>query len=431
VRILAPVGKPTGRRWAQQLIAGLAIGLGILGLTISIALPLLIPVFQFPHPTGPYAIGTLTYHWVDADRTEVFSANPNDHRELMVQIWYPAKGDSTSRRAPYVQDANALAPALARLFHFPNFTFAYWKYITTHAIPSAPVATGEPSYPVLIFLEGFNGFRQMNTYQVEELVSHGYIVAAIDQPYAAAAVVFPDGRQVVGWDRAHLAPLVTQSISPVEHAPMLNGRALKDGIVPYLAQDVIFTLNRLDALDQADPNGILTGRLDLQRSGIFGVSLGGIVGAEACRLDPRLRGFVVEDSPMPADVVQDGLRQPTMWISRDAKTMQLEGWSQTDPGAGIDISQSTMREVFASLPGDGYLVLVPGMFHLNLTDLPYLSPLTSWLGMTGPIDAQRAHNIINAYSLAFFDRYLKGQPEELLDGPAEQYPDVLFERRQP
>ena len=26
----------------------------------------------------------------------------------------------------------------------------------------------------------------MNTFQVEELVSHGYIVAAIDQPYAAA-----------------------------------------------------------------------------------------------------------------------------------------------------------------------------------------------------------------------------------------------------
>ena len=38
----------------------------------------------------------------------------------------------------------------------------------------------------------------MTTYPVEELVSHGYIVAAIDQPGAAAAVVFPDGRQVSG-----------------------------------------------------------------------------------------------------------------------------------------------------------------------------------------------------------------------------------------
>src|SRR3712207_8946700 len=27
--------------------------------------------FRFPHPSGPYEIGTLTYHWVDADRPEV------------------------------------------------------------------------------------------------------------------------------------------------------------------------------------------------------------------------------------------------------------------------------------------------------------------------------------------------------------------------
>jgi hypothetical protein len=88
-----------------------------------------------------------------------------------------------------------------------------------------------------------------------------------------------------------------------------------------------------------------------------------------------------------------------------------------------------MRAVFESLPGDGYLVLVSGMFHLNLTDISYWSPLMSWLGLTGPIDAERAHNIINAHSLAFFDRHLKGLPTTLLDSPAEQYPEVLFETR--
>lgn len=69
-----------------------------------------------------------------------------------------------------------------------------------------------------------------------------------------------------------------------------------------------------------------------------------------------------------------------------------------------------------------YFVRVPGMFHLNLLDLPLLSPLTSWLGITGAIDGQRAHNIINAFSRAFFDRRLKSLPAVLLDDPAEQYP---------
>jgi hypothetical protein len=53
------------------------------------------------------------------------------------------------------------------------------------------------------------------------------------------------------------------------------------------------------------------------------------------------------------------------------------------------------------------------------------------IGFNGPIGAERAHEIINAYALAFFDRHLKGRPAALLDGPAEEYPDVIFETRRP
>jgi hypothetical protein len=69
------------------------------------------------------------------------------------------------------------------------------------------------------------------------------------------------------------------------------------------------------------------------------------------------------------------------------------------------------------------------MFHSNLTDIPYMSPLLPWLGVTGPIRGDYAHRIINAYSLAFFDRYLNGRPAMLLDEPAGQYPEVEFESR--
>ena len=63
-------------------------------------------------------------------------------------------------------------------------------------------------------MEGLSGFRQMNTFQVEELVSHGYIVAAIDQPYAAASVVFPDGHQVAGLSKDQMQRLIQQSVEP-------------------------------------------------------------------------------------------------------------------------------------------------------------------------------------------------------------------------
>ena len=60
---------------------------------------MLVPIFHFPKPTGSYAIGTVTYHWVDLSRPELFTTDPNDHRELMAQVWYPAKNEPR-RRVP-------------------------------------------------------------------------------------------------------------------------------------------------------------------------------------------------------------------------------------------------------------------------------------------------------------------------------------------
>jgi hypothetical protein len=100
------------------------------------------------------------------------------------------------------------------------------------------------------------------------------------------------------------------------------------------------------------------------------------------------------------------------------------GWAEPV----IHETLTTMRAVYERLPGDGYYVQVPGVFHADMTDVPLWLPAASRFG---PIGVQRAHQIVNAHSLAFFDRHLKGRPAALLDGPAEQYPEVLFEARRP
>ena len=413
---------------------GCAISLAVLGLLLSAALPIALPVFSFSRPNGPYAIGTLTYHWTDVSRREVFSPDKNEHRELMVQVWYPAR-QGFSSDAPYLPDAGAVTTAPERLHHFPDAALQYLKYMTTNAAESAPVADDQPAYPVLIYLEGLTGYRQLSTFQVESLVSHGYIVVGIDQPGVAASVVFPDGHQITITPELfpQIQSLINQSLSPAERAPQLFGQTFKDGIIPYLAQDVSFTLDQLAVLNTRDPQGILTGKLDLAQIGMFGVSLGGMVGAEACRLDPRIKACSVMDVAMTADVIQKGLRQPCMWITRPADTMRLErqkdeGW----PEQAIEQTQTTMRAVYISLPGDGYFVQVPGMFHIDLTDLDLLSPLFPIPGIIGgPIGNQRAHETINAYSLPFFDKHLKGEPEALLAGPSAQYPEVIFAKRGP
>jgi predicted dienelactone hydrolase len=226
-------------------------------------------------------------------------------------------------------------------------------------------------------------------------------------------VVFPDGRAVAydeRWDPPH--------------------SAFMDAHIPDVARDVSLTLNGLGLIDRRDSGHPLGGRLDLDRVGIVGHSFGAVVGAEACRLESRLRVALLEEAFVPADVLRDGLRQPVMFLTRDAESMRLErrtagGWPESDIRETLD----TMGAAYARLAGRGYFVEVTGAFHLDMTDAALLAPLVPWPGLEGPIGAERAHEIVNAYSVAFFDRELRGRPAPLLDGRTHRFPEVRFSSR--
>lgn len=373
-------------------------------------------VARLPLPSGPYGIGTLAYHWVDDDRPEIFTLVRDDRRELMVQVWYPAAVDPSAPREPYVEDARTLVD-LARLIGLPDAAFAHVQLVKTHARPGAPVAPDEARYPMILFSHGRCGFRQHSTVQVEELVSHGYVVATIDHPYAASGVVFPDGR-LVQFD-PRLLPPWPRAVRPGDDP------AFAEGVLPYLVRDATFALDQLETVDRADPREILAGRLDLDRRGMFGVSLGGMIAAEACRIDPRFQAGLSMDVFMPDDVVAAGLEQPMMWLSRPKDAMRVEGWDE----AQIDDIHASMRSVFEGLPGDGYITLVPDMFHIDFSDGRLLSPQIEARGLCGAIDGDRALAILNAYVLAFFDRHLRGRPAPLLDGRTAPFPEVILETR--
>jgi hypothetical protein len=107
------------------------------------------------------------------------------------------------------------------------------------------------------------------------------------------------------------------------------------------------------------------------------------------------------------------------------------GWSEPV----IHETLSTMRAVYERLPGDGYYVQVPGVFHADMTDVPMLA---SRAGLSGPVGVQRAHQIINAYSLAFFDRHLKGRRRPcwmagrpVSRGASRNPPTLIHSRRRP
>jgi len=79
--------------------------------------------------------------------------------------------------------------------------------------------------------------------------------------------------------------------------------------------------------------------------------------------------------------------------------------------------------------GPAYAVRIAGSEHFNYADFSIMSPLYQMTGLLGPIEGYRMLEITEAYLLAFFDKYLKGQAAPLLDAPADDYPEVEFKKK--
>ncbi|WP_344982820.1 hypothetical protein [Deinococcus rubellus] len=381
---------------------------------------------RFPQPTGSYQIGTRTYHWVDTSRSEPFTTNLHDRRELMVQVWYPAQVAQNAQTVPYLVYPEA-AEVWAARFHVPAFLVSTMARARTHAVADALPASGR--FPVLLNPTGFGGFRDASLFWIEHLVSHGYVVVGLDQPGTAAATVFPDGRVIPMLDQPTFERYMPLALShTADQAPVMNGVALPGGIIPFLVKDLQFSLSQLGMLDRHDV--LLAGHLDTTRLGVFGMSLGGYIGPELCRVDARFRACLTVDAGTTAAVAQSGLYQPVMIISRDASTMREErsragGWPENE----IAHTVSSQRMLFGRSHADAYFLTMNTMYHLNWTDAPILTPLMSWIGLAGPIDPYRGFAATNAYTVAFFDQYLKGQLSMLLRRPSPDWPEVKLIRR--
>ena len=79
----------------------------------------LVPLESIDPPNGKYNIGTQVYFWTDSSRGEVYTTDPTDYRELMVQIWYPAEGGENYQRAPHVTFPKKSISSIAKTAGLP------------------------------------------------------------------------------------------------------------------------------------------------------------------------------------------------------------------------------------------------------------------------------------------------------------------------
>jgi len=123
-----------------------------------------------PSPTGPFAIGRVTVHWIDPTRIEPFSAKP---RELMIDIWYPADSP-TGAPAEYLNVA-AFEQTIGADGLRKQLGGAYRAIksgaVRTHTIADAPFTRSIKRSSALIFSPGGGMVREVYAAQLEDLAS--------------------------------------------------------------------------------------------------------------------------------------------------------------------------------------------------------------------------------------------------------------------
>jgi len=376
------------------------------------------PGFKLPEPSGSYGIGRVGYAWTDGARPDPNSAVPGAHRALMVYLWYPTPKSASGQTEPYL-------PGAKQMDGDPNIQHAMseeygnlWPMIVagtirSHAIDNAPIAGMPKRFPLVLLSHGLGGTGFEYTSLIEELVSHGYVVASIEHTYTASAVVFPDSR-VVG-PHHDTEPAGLSSAQRWQRMMESAGLLIRQG-----AEDHLFVLNKLTELNNSGAHDfLLGGRLDLNRIAAMGHSAGGGFATGACQLDVRFHACVSLDGEMPPVMAfpefadGKGFQQPVLLLEVDhnGERMPFSTAQYSDFRKKVEAQLSLC-------PKGSYDILLksPGLSHGSFSD--YVLRVANG----DPTKTEQAlHNLrlTQGYTLAFLNKSLKGEKEPLLDEPSQ------------
>ncbi|MGA9271209.1 MAG: hypothetical protein WBV45_11350, partial [Lutimonas sp.] len=168
------------------------------------------------------------------------------------------------------------------------------------------------------------------------------------------------------------------------------------------AEDMIVALNQLESWNAEGP---LKGKLDLDKIGVFGHSVGGGSAGNLAMKDRRIKAAVNLDGIQWGEKIDTTYAIPYLYVSAD--------W----PAEHEDINSHVYRKKSTDYFYETKL-LQSG--HPNFMDIPFMIPVQSLAG-TGEIDPYQGTEIVTQLVTSFFDRYLKGVQGADPQAIADQY----------
>jgi hypothetical protein len=371
-----------------------------------------------PVPRGQFPIGRETIDLVDRSRIEPRS-DGHRFREIMMDVWYPA---TVSNRplAKYVDLARFEAAlgdsGMRNLFGSAAPVIKYGR-VRTHAIDGAPFAKTLRRCPLVIFSHGMGTVSRIYTAQLEDLASHGYVVAALTHTYDAALTVFPDGRNIV----------IDMAGRPPQGSGEEKRIADENQRIEWWASDIRFALDELFRInrDRSSRNPFV-GHLDLASVAAFGHSDGGEAAARACQLDSRFKACLNQDgvqgfAPFHLDSSGWGMGQSFLLITRmrkeppNEKELAAMHMTLSEVQDLVARLRAAQERALRSTGGGSYRVSLnyDATTHMSFSDLPVLQAVS-------PAEADTRTRVLETildYDRVFFDKTLRSVAKTELDDP--------------
>ncbi len=377
-------------------------------------LPMALPVFTLPEPTGAYHVGTAMMH-IETEQEEQITEAPDDQRELMLKFWYPSEaGVSSLRGEKYVNDASRAG--FATKYGLPPNALHYLDYVKTYAYADIPIADGP--FPVLIFSHGY-GSKASGYYAIlSEMASQGYVIINMNHTYESLGVTFPDGREAY-FDYEYQHQIAANSMERMQSVidAFKNGLAYEqrhpivtEAVKDYFEGDIqdrwaADILVVLDLLEQWNSAGTLQGKLDLDRIGVFGHSVGGGTAGNAAMRDSRLKAAANLDGIQWGEKIDTLHHIPYLYVSAD--------WPAEHEDINAHIYRNKSTDYF-------YETKLLQSGHPNFMDIPFMIPVSAVAG-TGDIDPYLGTEIVTKLLTAFFDKHLKNKPTADPQGIGAEY----------
>jgi len=153
--------------------------------------------------------------------------------------------------------------------------------------------------------------------------------------------------------------------------------------------------------------------LDLGHIGALGWSLGGQTVVQLCANEPRCKAVVsLDGGGGPANVPP--LAQELLYVGGDlsADSVTPTFWPK-------------YVTLFNQLTNNAYLFRIQNAVHTEFADFPWIFDV---IANTHPPTPEELHMaaLLRTYILSFFDEYLKGLHNHVLDGPLPEYPEIMY-----